>query len=125
MSDDGVLDISEHLRNSDTLQVFRMSLYNIYLDLDFTMKFLCLSKEQLADTGAILILVLLCNSTTIEVLDISKNNIRSNSHQQWSKQKLYIKKLNISHNMIGSKGVISIIHSFQNNVALQVLDITQ
>ena len=69
-------------------------------------------------------------NTTLQILDISSNNIKSDDDKVYIaiseliKSNNVIKELNISNNKIGSHGIIKIAEAIQINTTLKLLDIS-
>lgn len=95
-----------------------------------SLKILNLSYNNIDDNIGIALFTSLLNCPNLLQLNLSNNNIsyktikNQNTKKYLTNQELKLKKLNLSNNLLGSNGAISLFDSLQNNNSLNMLNLS-
>lgn len=107
------------------------SLKHLLIETKANLRILNLSHNNMDDNSGITLFTLLPEHCPhIVILNVSYNNFSvktfsSKSAKQYlSSESLTIEKLNLSHNLIGSKGAIELFDALQNNKSIHVLNLS-
>lgn len=107
------------------------SIKNLIIGTKTNLRILNLSHNNMDDNAGITLFTLLPeNCPHIVILNVSYNNFSvktfsSKSTKQFlSSETMIIEKLNLSHNLIGSKGAIELFDALQNNKSIHVLNLS-
>lgn len=95
-----------------------------------SLKILNLSYNNIDDNIGIALFTSLLNCPNVLQLNLSNNNLSyksinsQNTKKYFKNKKLKLQKLNLSNNLLGSNGAISLFDSLQNNNSLNMLNLS-
>ena len=130
ISSNAIVELSNCLKNNNTLQRFTVSWNDceFLLVLDGKNQNCNMSRQHFGDIGTILILAFLFQNDVIQSLNISFNDICDDGAEvvsEYLKANKVLKELNVSSNNITSYGIIKIAEAIQINKTLTLLDISK
>ena len=131
ISDDGMLAITNWLKNTATLQVLNVSSNHItntgtreFADVKSMLQNLDISSNTIGDDGMLAISRWLRNNTTLQVLNVSNNNITSAGTKELEIIYNVLQKLDISNNWLSDDGALDISNCLNHISSLSDLNIS-
>ena len=126
---DSFFEVDKALQTNTTLQILDLSHNNMIFDhcgcLDKNnLKELNLSYNRISNNGIVKLGEVLKAYRTLQILDLSHNDISNGVAVSSCLKSNSLKELNLSYNKVPNSGIIDICKALQMNVTLQLLDIS-